>query len=95
MTPTSFEVTGRIRGHGYRTVRWTNADGFDDETGIVRWLIFAGTQVRLPPLGPTFVAADRPALVALLTAREVFDEILDERIEGEITAADIPSGAVV
>jgi hypothetical protein len=94
MSATSFEVTGLIGGHGERTIRWTETDGFDDPTGLVRYLILAGTEVRLPPSGPTFVAAERPDLVALLTARAIFDEVVDERIEGEISGVEIPPGAV-
>ncbi len=94
MSATRFEVTGRMHGHGERTIRWTADGGFDDPTGLVRYLIFAGAEVRLPPVGPTFTAADRPDLVALLTARAIFDEIVDETIEGEITLAEIPPDAV-
>ena len=94
MGATSFKVTGRMRGHGERTIRWSANGGFDDPTGIVRYLIHAGTKVRLSPDGPAYTASDQPDLVALLTARMIFDEILDETIEGEITPAEVVSRAV-
>jgi hypothetical protein len=90
----SFEVTGRMRGHGERTIRWTAEGGFDDPTGLVRYLILAGVKVRPSPGGPAFTAADRPDLVALVTARALFDEVIDERIVGEVTGADVLSGNV-
>jgi hypothetical protein len=94
MSARSFAVTGRMRGHGERTIRWTADGGFDDPTGLIRYLILAGAKVRLSPDGPAFTAADDPDLVALVTARALFDEIIDERIEGEITEASLLPHAV-
>ena len=104
--PTYFTVIGPIDGV-VQTLGWVEGRGFSDEETAgqaARRAVRLRDEVCATPTGPCYLAADKPAHVAFLTALSVFDrphtgvryegdaipEI--ERVLEELTR--VPDGAV-
>lgn len=100
MTRDHFSITGIIEDQEV-TITWNDVDGLIDPTGRTTVMILGKDEIALTPTGPFYVAGERTAEVAIVTALSAFANRVTEVDEAgqSILAAihddnPVPPGAV-